>query len=185
MTATMSRAERSELGAIVRKRERVMKAAARERSTQLLAEFDAQSARIYEFDDDEVWRAATNEANEAVAAAQQAIAERCRQLGIPPEFAPSVSFNWYGRGENAVASRRAELRRMAKSRIEAIEQETITKIEALSLSAQTEIVITGLESAAARTFLEKMPSVEALMPAIDVGEPKALIESRHRDREAA
>ena len=54
MTATMTKGERAELGALIRKRERVMKAAARERSSQLIAEFDTQSAQIYSFDDDEV-----------------------------------------------------------------------------------------------------------------------------------
>jgi hypothetical protein len=104
-----------------------------------MAEFDTQSAQIYAFDDDAVWKAATLAAQAAVAAAQAEIAARCAELGIPPEFAPGISFGWHGRGENAVAGRRAELRRMAKSRVEAIELEAVTKIERLSLAAQTEV----------------------------------------------
>ncbi len=178
MTARMTKGERAELGALIRKRERVMKAAAKERSAHLLAEFDTQSAQIYGFDDDEVWKEAALAAKAAAEQAGEIIAARCRELGIPPEFAPGVSFGWYGRGQNAVASRRAELRRMAKSKIEKIEAEAITKIERLSLAAQTDIVISGLESAAAKEFLERMPSVEALMPQVDAGEMRSLIESR-------
>lgn len=177
----MTKAERTELGQLIRKRERVMKADAATRSAQMLAEFDAQSAAIYSFDDDETWRAATLAAQEAVAAAQQMIADRCREMGIPAEFAPGVSMGWYGRGQNAVASRRAELRRMAKSRIEAMELEARAKIERLSLTAQTEVITHGLQSDAAKTFLEAMPSLEALMPSLDAGEIKALIDQRPHD----
>ena len=178
MTASMTKSERAELGSLIRKRERVMKAAARERSAQLLAEFDTQSATIYKFDDDDIWKAATLAAQAAAEEAAETIRARCRELGIPPEFAPGVSFGWFGRGQNAVAERRAELRRMAKSKIEKIEAETITKIEHLSLAAQTEIVVSGLESTAATQFLSRMPSVEELMPSVDVGAIKELVDAR-------
>jgi len=182
--SAMTRAERAELGQLIRKRERVMKAAARERSSQLMAEFDTQSAQIYNFDDDEIWEKARLAAKEAIDAAQKEISARCRELGIPPEFAPGVSFGWYGRGQNAVAGRRAELRRMAKSRVEAMEQEAITKIERLSLVAQTEVIAQGLESAAAHDFLEKMPGLDVLMPPINSIEIKALIASCEKHESA-
>ena len=134
------------------------------------------------FDDDDVWKAAHEAAAKASSEAQEAIIVRCRELGIPAEFAPGVVMGWYGRGQNAVAGRRAELRRMAKSKIDLIEAEAKTKIERLSLAAQTEVIANGLESEAARTFLEKMPSLESLMPPIDAGEIKALIDHRHRER---
>ena len=178
MTASMTKSERAELGALIRKREKVMKTAARERSAQLLADFEAQSAKIYDFNDDDVWKEATRTAQLAAEQAKEAIAARCRELGIPPEFAPSVSFGWYGRGQNAVADRRAELRRAARAKIEQIEAEAITKIERLSLEAQTEIAMGGLESAAARAFLDRMPGVDALMPTINAGEIKSLVEAQ-------
>lgn len=181
--ATMSRAERSELGQLIRKRERVMKSAASERSAQILAEFDRQSAAIYAYDDDAVWKKAAEAAKAAVADAQIVIEMRCKELGIPPEFAPGLSVGWYGRGQNAAADRRSELRRLAKSRIEAIEKEAVTKIERLSLTAQTEVIASGLESDAARNFLESMPALEKLMPQIDVGEVKALIDAKHAKRD--
>ena len=45
----MTKSERSELGQLIRKRERVMKAAAAERAAQMIAELDTQSAAIYSF----------------------------------------------------------------------------------------------------------------------------------------
>jgi hypothetical protein len=180
---SMTKGERAELGQLIRKRERVMKAAARERSIQLIAEFDTQSAQIYSFDDDAVWKQAVEAAKNAAIIAQKEIEQRCAQLGIPKEFAPGVNFGWYGRGQNAVASRRVELRRMAKSRIEAMEQETIVKIERLSLAAQTEVIANGLQSEASKAFLENLPSLDVLMPTISAIEIKQLIDSKNRGRE--
>jgi hypothetical protein len=175
----MSKSERVELGQLIRKRERVMKSYAAERAAQMLAEFDKQSAQLYAFDQDEVWKKSAEEAKRVVEEANKAIAERCKELGIPEEFAPSLDFGWQERGQNAVASRRGELRRMAVSKIKAIEAETLTKIERLSLLAQTEVIANGLESAAAREFLEKMPSLDTLMPSLDVAEIKRLQDERH------
>jgi hypothetical protein len=180
----MTRAERSELGQLIRKRERVMKSAAAERAAQMVAELDRQLAAIYSFDDDAVWAKAKTIAEAAVNEANQEIADRCKELGIPPEFAPGLSFGWYGRNQNAVASRRAELRRLAKSRIEAMQQEAAVKIERLSLEAQTEVIANGLESEAAKLFLTNMPPVETLMPAVDVQEVKALVDQRYAKRDS-
>lgn len=168
MKEKMTRSERADLGQLIRKREKVMKSFAAERAAKMLAEFDAQSAAVYSFDQDEVWAKSTTEAERVVEQANREIAERCNALGIPEEFAPSLNFGWCERGQNAVASRRSELRRMAASRIKAIEAETITKIERLSLQAQTEVIANGLESAAARKFLEDMPTLESLMPSLTV-----------------
>jgi hypothetical protein len=157
-----------------------MKSIATERAAAMLAEFDQQLAAIYSFDDDEVWERANAEAEKAVNEANEKIAERCNQLGIPKEFAPSLAFGWYGRGQNAVASRRVELRRMAKSRIAAIEKEATSKIERLSLTAQTEVIANGLESAAARDFLEKMPTIESMMPTINAVELKQIQDAKRK-----
>lgn len=178
MTGGMTKGERQELSQLVRKRERVMKCHAQERSAALLAEFDAQSAKIYSFDDEAVWQQAQAAAEEAVTKANEAVQRRCKELGIIEEFAPGFSFHWHGRGHNAVAGRRAELRRAAKSKIEALEKEAVSKIERMSLEAQTQVIASGLESEAAKKFLDSMPSMETLMPAVHVGEMQELVESR-------
>lgn len=178
----MTKGERAELLSLVKKRERVMKAAAAERSAALLAEFDAQSAKIYHFDDDAIWSELFEQAKLAVADAQAKVAKRAKAMGIPNEFAPGLSLGWHGRGHNAVAERRAELRRAAKSKIESLEKEACTNIEKLGLQAQTEIVSSGLESQAAIAFLQQMPRLEVLMPPVPVAEMQALIETRKQQQ---
>ena len=39
---------------------------------------------------------------------------------------------------------------------------------------QTEVIANGLESVAAKEFLERMPSLEVLMPSLDAAEIKQL-----------
>lgn len=181
---SMTKAERAELISLTKKRERVLKAAAESRSASLLAEFERQSSAIYRFDEDETWKRATQEAKAAVDKAAAEIAARCEQLGIPREFAPTVSFAWYGRGENAVRERQAELRRAAKAKIAEMEQKAKAEIERLSLDAQTSIITSGLESDAAKAFIESMVPVEKMMPQLNANEMKAVIDAKAAEREA-
>lgn len=118
----MTKSEHEDLGKLIRNREAVMKAGAAQRSAELLGEFERQLASIYTYDQDLIWK----EAVEAVDETEAQIAARCEELGIPARFALSISLSWRGRGESAVAARRSELRNVAKSRIEAIENAPIT-----------------------------------------------------------
>jgi hypothetical protein len=179
---SMTRGERTELIQLVRKREKVMKARAAERAAAMLADFDAATAKIYNFDEDEVWADAHKEAQAAIEMAQVQITARCKELGIPAEFAPGLSMYWHGRGQNAVRDRRVELRRAAKSRIEAIEKDANATIERLSLEAQTSILSNGLESDAAKSFLSALPPIEKLMPMIEHREIKELVDGKRRNR---
>lgn len=174
----MTKGERQELGQLIRKREKVMKAMAIERSAVLLADYDAQSAKIYHYDDDEVWKGLHDEATAAVARARAGIEDRCAELGIPREFAPDMSVAWFGRGENALRDRRVELRRAAKSRIEAIEAEAVARIERESLRAQTEVLAHGLESEAARIFINDLPKLEQLMPPVNATDIERLVDEK-------
>lgn len=177
----MTKGERDQLLQLVKKREKVMKVKAAERSATLMAEFDAQSAKIHHWDEDAVWASVKTEADKAVEAAKLAIAARCSELGIPTEFAPGVEMYWHGRGHNAVASRQTELRRAAKSKIEAIEKEALSQIEQFSLEAQTQIIAHGLESEAAKLFLEQMPALETLMPSLQISQIQQLVETRRQE----
>ncbi len=201
MTATMTKDEREDLQRLVRQREKVMKSAAKQRSAELLADFDNQLGAEYSFDDDEVWAEAQKLAEAAVARANADIARRWAELRIPRDFAPGLNLTWRHRGYgNLVKERREELRRMAITRIAAIEAEAIVKIEVASVEAQTALALAGLTSEAAREFLAKLPSVESLMPALSfrelVGEadppiaeqlisPNALRQRRHREKRKA
>ena len=175
---TMTKGERDDLAKLIRQRERLMKTGASQRAAELLADFERQLGTIYSYDHDQTWKAAAVAAKQAVAAAQAEIEKRCQQLGIPEQFAPGISCGWYGRGENAAKDRRAELRRMAITRIAAMEKTARTKIETLSVEAQTELIGGGLTSVAAKEFLEQLPSPKSLMPQLDATEITGLLEKR-------
>ena len=170
----MTSAERSDLIKVVRQRERVAKAGAAQRAAELVADFEEQLARRYSFDEDEVWREAYQAANEAADEAQQKVVARCEELGIPAEFAPEIHRPWWrSRGENAVAGRRAELRRVAATRIAALEKAAKAAIERRSLDVQERLIVGGLASAEARGFLDSIPAVDSLMPPLRLAELEA------------
>ena len=178
MSGRMTKGERDELLKLVRHRERVLKTAASQRSAHMLAEFERQCATIHHFNKDETWKAAMEQVQAAVDDAQRVVADRCKDLGIPEEFAPSIAVQWYGRGENAFKSRQAELRRVAKTEIEAIEARARAEIERLSLDAQTQIIANGLQSEAAQAFFNQLPSIDKLMPQVEF----AAVEQKITDR---
>ena len=194
----ITRPEREDLQRLIRQREKVLKSAAKQRSAELLADFENQMGSEYFAEDDPVWNEVTDAAQQVVAKAQQQIATRCRELGIPKRFAPSLNLTWSHRGyDNALQKRRNELRRMAQTQIEAIESKAIVQIEMSCLEAQTALAIAGLTSEAAKQFVEKLPTIEALMPPLSLSEiagdveppvaeqlvtPGALRQRRYRER---
>ena len=94
MTERMTKGEREDLQRLIRQREKVQKSAAEQHSTELLADFENQIAAEYKFDDDEVWAAAEKAAEVEVRKAQERVATRCQELGIPAQFAPSLTLRW-------------------------------------------------------------------------------------------
>jgi hypothetical protein len=197
----MTKAEREDLQRLIRQREKVLKSAATQRSAELLSDFENQMGQQYSFDDDRVWSEATKIADAAVAKAKEQIKARCREIGIPDRFAPSLSLEWHHRGYgNLLKSRRDELRKMAVTAIAAQEQKAKVQIELSCLEAQTTLAVSGLTSDAARGFIETLPAIETLMPLLSfaevAGESKppvaerllssnALRQQRHRERQKA
>jgi hypothetical protein len=196
----MTRNEREDLQRLVRQREKVLKSAAQQRSAELLADFENQMGQEYAFDQDEVWEKAVKTVQPLVEKAQAQITNRCRELGIPDQFAPSVHLSWSARGYgNEVEKRRRELRTMAQTRIGAIEAKARTEIELSCLKAQETLALAGLTSDAARLFIEKLPGIETLMPRLSFAEvageaeppiseqlisSNALRQRRYRERQA-
>lgn len=176
----MTRGDRETLVKIARQRERLAKSQASERASHLVADFERQMDHEFSYDDNAVWKAAAEAAKVATDKAQAAVADECAKLGIPREFAPSLHCNWYGQGQNATAARKAELRRIAKRAIEAAEKSARTIIETKSIETQERIMVGGLTSADAQRFLESMPTADALMPTLMLGDMQALIPPRQR-----
>ena len=178
----LSRNETHDLSMIIKDRTKVLRAHAEEQAAACMADFERQMAASYTFDQDEVWQKATKEALNVVQASQEAIAKRCKELGIPASFAPTISASWQGRGENMLASRRAELRRVAQTSIAAMTKAAITKIEKQALDLRTQVVGMGLLSADAKLFLESLAPIEENMRALDFAEIEKRLEKEQQLR---
>ena len=172
----MTAAERNDLRSLIRQRARLMKTEVRQRRLELMADFERQLSATFSYDQDEIWKGAHSIAEQAVKDAQVVIEERCRELRIPKEFAPTIQMLWFGRGENAVKERRTELRFAAKARLDALEASAKTEIERVSVDGQTNLIADGLTTEAAQTFLEQMPSTETLMPVLELNQVQGLLE---------
>lgn len=166
----LSRNETHDLGMIIKERAKVLKAHIEAEKTKVLADFEQQLAAVYMFDQDETWKAATEKALEVVKGAQETIAKRCEELGIPKTFAPSLHASWSGRGENALKERRVELRRVAKTSVDAMAARAVVKVEQDSLDLRTQVVAMGLLSDDAKTFLNTLRPVEEAMHRLDFSE---------------
>ena len=178
----LSRTETHDLSMIIRDRTKVLRAHAEEQAAACLADFESKMATVYTFDQDAVWKKATDAAQRVVGESQMLIAKRCKELGIPASFAPSISASWQGRGENMLAARRNELRRVAKASIDAMTKAAITKIEKQALDLRTQVVGMGLLSPDAKLFLESLAPVEESMRALDFGEIERKLEKEQQLR---
>lgn len=178
----LSRQETHDLSMIIKDRTKVLRAHADEQAAACMADFETKMATIYKFDQDEVWKQATEEAQKVVHESQIKIAKRCKELGIPQAFAPSISASWQGRGENMLTSRRAELRRVAKASIDAMTKAAITKIEKQSLDLRAQVVGMGLLSADAKMFLESLAPIEDSMRSLDFGEIERKLDGEKQKR---
>lgn len=170
MTADgLTKSERTELTSIIKMRGRLAREGVSLRQAELLADFEAQLAAIYDSNAD-AWREVTQEADRVVAEADAVVAARCEGLGIRPEFRPSLNLSWYGRGENADQKRRAELRKVAVTRLDAMAKAAKHEISQQETEARTAIAATALTSIDATAWLDRLPTAEALMPALQVAE---------------
>jgi hypothetical protein len=164
----MAKADRNSLVSVCKLRAKVAKDRITALAAERRAEFQQQLATIVAWDSDAVWKQLNLAAEEFEAKANAAIAKRSHELGIPAEFAPRRYSGWSGRHENAAKDRRTELTRVAYTRIESDEKAAKAAIDAASAEIQTQLLADGLESAAAKAFLESIPAPEALMPAVTV-----------------
>ena len=148
------------------------------------AEFQAQLARIYSWDENDIWKAATEAANECTRQCSERIAAECDKLGIRA----GAAAEYQGRtGTDAakppVAQRRAELTKVANTRIDQHLKETIHAIQRASVEIQTQLVAEGLTSAGAKAFLESMPTPAQLMPIVTVEEIQKQLGAETEDDE--
>ena|SRR5271155_1963630 len=182
---TMLRREKEDIERLSRDRERLAKAAADTRAAELKADFEQQISAIYHFDQNETWKEAHDRVEEAVNEANKSVACICKQLGIPPQFAPGLSVQWYSRGENASRQRREELRRAAYAQIELMTKKAKTRISLKASEFRVKLVEESLTTDDAKKFLAALPTVESLMPKLSLSEVEKKLQSegdeyRHR-----
>jgi hypothetical protein len=159
----MTAAERTDLCKLVRLNAKVAKDDAEARGKQLLADAEARLATVFKAEDD-WWADITDHVNRVVAEADQAVAALSRERGIAEEFRPSIHWGFYGRGENAIAARRAELRKVAQADVAARVKAAQVEIDRKAAQQMTGITQAGLTSAEAKAFISAMPKPEELLP---------------------
>ena len=161
----MTAAERGELGKLVRLRASVARQDAEQRGAWLLADAEAKLARQFDRED-ALWKEAVQAAQEEVAHANAVIDQRCAEMGVPETFRPTLHSYFFPRGENASASRRAELRKVVRSQVEARVKEAKVEINREAERQLTQLAIGALTSDDARAYLEAMPGADELLPPI-------------------
>lgn len=176
----MTKAERLELGKVVRLRAKVAKDDAEAQGRRLLADFEAQLAARYP-ENNPAWAEITATAKRAVEDADAQIAQLCRNFGIPEEFRPGLNCYWHGRGENAEKQRRAELRAVAQRETAARVQTAKVTIDRQAAALLSDLAAHGLETAHAKAFLEQLPSVDDLIPRLGLSEVETLALSFGKD----
>jgi hypothetical protein len=163
MVPRMTAAERQELGKLVRANARVAKDDIDARGKSLLADAESKLAARYKVED-AAWKDITAEANRMVEEADARIAAICRERGVPEEFRPGLLLSWYGRGENAVSARRAELRKVAQAEVAARVATAKVEIDRQSAALMTSIARDGLTSETALALVAALPRPEDLLP---------------------
>ncbi len=178
----MTKHERDELAKLVRRREKLAKGDVDRLAAERKAEFEARLAMQYDAYD-ERWREGMRRMEAQMAEVNKRIVEELVAEGQPREFCPQVHVAWSSRGDNAIPSRRAELRKVADTHIAALARTAKVEIERRSLEVQTELVAGGLQSEQAKAFLAEMPTAEQLMPGLSLADVEAAL-SVERNRGA-
>lgn len=163
----MNRADREQLIRLARGRARLAKSKAAEREKILMSEAEDLLAAEYSARD-QLWAEATAIAEEACRKANEQIAAQSALLGIPQRMAPRLQLSWDSRGQGQDSGRRAELRKVAQSRLAALTAMAKTAIDEQLLDTEQALIADSLESAEAVAFLERMPTAEQLMPSLSL-----------------
>jgi hypothetical protein len=165
----MTKAERLELMQLAKLRAKVAKDEITARSAHVLSDVEDKLAERFRADRP-IWREITARAEAAVKAADEEIAEMCRRMGVPEEFRPEIRCIWYSRGENGDEKRRKELRKVAEAQVDARSKQAKVEIDKVTATVLTELTAAGLTTDRANQFLNTMPSVDALLPSMELRE---------------
>lgn len=168
----LDRRETAELANLVKMRARLAREDADVRGATMLAEFEAELAREYPAND-ERWAEIVRRGDDLIKEADAEIGRICDEVGIRPEFRPSLNAYWSSRGENKLKERRAELRKVAETTVKAMVKDAKLTIGREELRARTVLAEQVLTSDQAKGLLEAVPTVEELLPTLALREIEA------------
>jgi hypothetical protein len=164
----MTKAERDQLIKVTKLRAKQAEREAEARGKILLAE--VQDLLTAEFSaNDRLWADAVAIAKQACDKANAQIQARCLELGIPADDAPQLELGWHARSSKYESpQRRAEVRKLAETRIAALVKDGKAGAQGNSLKIEEHLILGGLRSDEARALFDAMPTVEELMPALQL-----------------
>lgn len=169
----MTAKEREALGQAVRLKMRVCKAEIDRRCAIQKANMEKELTGQFNAEDEDL-AAILAEARAHIDRLQGEIFELCKARGVRRVFAPQLHASFSYRGENAIKDRRAELRKLGEANIDAKRKQAWQAVEAWGAQSQIDLIGDGLTTADARAFLEKLPSVDALLPPVTLADIDAL-----------
>jgi hypothetical protein len=175
----VSKTERAELAGVVKRRHKLAKAAVDQRRAAVLADFEELLAKQWE-PVELAGKELVEIARKAQAEVQRQIEETWRQRGLPEEMMPDSYFGMTGRGSNALAKRRSELRRVATTRAEALALKAKLAIDASEADQLGALAAGGLTSSEAKEFLNAVPQAEDLVPTLTIAELESELPSMRR-----
>jgi hypothetical protein len=165
---TMTKTEREQLIRVTSLRAKQAEREAEMRQKILLAELQNELTAEFKAHD-QLWKEAVIIAEEVVAKANAEIVARCADLGVPAEDAPGLELGWRARSSRfATREQRAELRKLAETRLTALTKTAKTEIQRAALETEEQLVFGGLQSDEARELFASMPTVEQIMPALSL-----------------
>lgn len=174
MDETLTKAERSELRSLVRRRAAVAKKEIDARKACLLADFE--EALTEEFSaEDERWAEVVRSAQRAVDNANRELTEILDRLEIRKDLRPHLSTMWVKRPD--IDARKHQLRRAAARRADAMCESAKLAIDNGSVQIESRLAATALQSAEAAGWLASLPQVDELIRSLDIRKVKAELEA--------
>lgn len=177
----MTPQERQQLRQLIRLREQRAKRQVDAFADERLAQFEQEMATVYRADD-ERWARVTAAVRRVEEEANAELRRICDAEGIKEDYAPMYYSGFSGRRVNADKDRRAELRRVAQTRVKADAKAAKVSVEAASAEVQERLLVGGLRTDEARALVETIPSVESLMPPLPTAEIIEIEEANGRQR---
>jgi hypothetical protein len=170
LVTTLNKADRDALIRVVKDRAKLAEKDVAARARVLLAEvLDLMAAEFAA--NDALWSDQLLLAEEGVRLLNAQIRQRCSEVGTPARFAPDVTVHWHSRSsEFSERERRNELKALAEARIAALVDTAKVEVQRQSSDLAEKLIIDGLDSEAARRFVEALPTIEQLMPPLSLDE---------------